>query len=112
NRKFFFNKVGAVLLFVVFWLPQANNALHYFVVEHHFEVLDSNTKQFHHNHKTHDCEQSIYKLPFTYLFDFGYSELTKYVIFSEIETSLYKVFYKSIFFENIQNKGPPVVFHS
>lgn len=99
-----------MLLFVVFGLPQANNALHYFVIEHHLEFFDSDTKQFHKNHKTHDCEQSIYKLPFTELFDFGCSELKKCVIFQEVETPLYKMFYKNIFLENIQNKGPPVVF--
>ena len=87
--------------------PQANNALHYFVVEHHFHEYNPNEKQFHNNHKTHDCEQSIFKVPSFLLLDFGYTELKEFISFFEIEKTLYKVFYKKIFFENITNKGPP-----
>lgn len=94
------------LLLLIFLFPQVNNALHYFVIEHHFHEC-SDEKQFYHNHKTHDCEQSIYKIPNILLFDFGYKELAKTICFYSIEKPLYKVFYKKIFFENITNKGPP-----
>ncbi len=98
--------IGLFLL-VLFVFPQINNALHYFVVEHHFHQYSQNEKQFYHSHKTHDCEQSIFKIPSILLVDFGYKELSRFICFHSIGKSLYKVFYKKIFFENITNKGPP-----
>lgn len=98
--------IGLFLL-VLFVFPQMNNALHYFVVEHHFHKYNPNEKQFHHNDKTHDCEQSIFKILSTLLFDFGYTEFVRNVTFYEVEKPLFILFYKKIFFENVSDRGPP-----
>ncbi|MFA7445788.1 MAG: hypothetical protein WCY89_07555 [Flavobacteriaceae bacterium] len=106
KKLFLWRGSGGFLLFI-FLFPQANNALHYFVIEHHFEVVDSDTKQFHHNHKTHDCEQSIYKIPNTLLFDFGYSELKRIISFLETEKLVFISFYTRNLFKNLSDRGPP-----
>jgi len=93
-----------LLLFV---FPQANNALHYFVVKHHFHQYNANEKQFQHKHKTHDCEQSIFKIPNTLLFDFGYTKPKKFIPFLEIEVPFILIIYKKILFKNLSDRGPP-----
>lgn len=97
----------SLFLLLIFAFPQINNAIHYFVIEHHLQQYNSNEKQFHSSDKTHDCELSIYKTPGTFLFDSGYSELKKIILFFGVEKPLYNIVYKKIYFENISNKGPP-----
>lgn len=107
NKPLLWRGWGGLLLFI-FLFPQMNNALHYFVVEHHFHQYNPNEKQFHHNDKTHDCEQSIFKIPSTLLFDFGYTEFVRNVVFYEVEKPLFILFYTKIFFENVSDRGPPI----
>ncbi len=103
-----------ISLFLLLWFlfPQVNNALHYFVIEHHFDGSVTHKKQFRHHDKTHDCEQSIYKIPHTLLFDFKYAELNKVILFFETNLSGYHIFYTKIFLTNISNKGPPLTWLS
>lgn len=98
---------SSVFLLLLFVFPQINNALHYFVVEHHFHAYNPNEKQFHHTHQTHDCEQSIFKTPSIVLFDLGYTELTKTVLFFKKDTFSFDSFYRITFFENPSDRGPP-----
>src|SRR5690554_3088003 len=98
---------SSIFFILLFAFPQINNALHYFVVEHHFHAYNPNEKQFHHKHQTHDCEQSIFKTPSIILFDLGYTELTKTVsFFREIKFNT-SSFYKKTFYGNQSDRGPP-----
>lgn len=98
---------STVFLLLLFVFPQINNALHYFIVEHHFHRYNTSEKEFHHTHQTHDCEQSIFKIPSIVLFDFGYSELTTTILFCKQNQFSFDSFYRKIFFENLSDRGPP-----
>lgn len=52
----------AAFLLVLFLVPQANNALHYFVLNHDFDVKNSDGVTVSKKHKTHDCDTSIFKI--------------------------------------------------
>ena len=98
---------SSVFLLLLFVFPQVNNALHYFVVEHHFHAYDSNEKQYYHKNQTHDCEQSIFKTPSILLLDLEYTELIKTVLFFKKEKFGLDLFHNIIFFKNPSNRGPP-----
>lgn len=102
-----FHLYSSIFLLLLFVFPQINNALHYFVVEHHFHAYGSTEKQFHHHHQTHDCEQSIYKSPSILLLDLEYTELTKTVLFFKKEKLSLYLLYSIIFFRNQSDRGPP-----
>ena len=106
NKSLLWRGLGGFLLFI-FLFPQVNNALHYFVIEHHFHQYNKYEKQFVHNDKTHDCEQSIFKIPSVLLFDFGYKKSNTIIQFYSIEKPLYNVLYNKNFFENLSDRGPP-----
>lgn len=94
------------LLLLIFLFPQINNALHYFVVKHNYN--HSHTNQLHNNEKTHDCELSIYKMPSVLLFDFGYTEPKKNILFSKVDKPFFISFYTRTFFKILSDRGPPV----
>ncbi|UYW01218.1 hypothetical protein K5I29_12305 [Flavobacterium agricola] len=41
-------------------MPQVNNAVHYFVVAHHFNTKATNKVEVHAQQENHICEQHIY----------------------------------------------------
>ncbi len=98
---------GGFLLFI-FLFPQVNNALHYFVIEHHFHEY-SDEKQFNHNDKNHNCEQSIFKIPNALLFAFDYAEPKRIISFLETEKLVFISFYTKNFFNDLSDRGPPVI---
>lgn len=98
---------SSVFLLLLFVFPQINNALHYFVVEHHFHAYNSNEKQVHHTHQTHDCEQSIFKIPSIVLFDLSCVELITTVLLFKKDTFSSDSYYSMTFFGNPSDRGPP-----
>jgi len=97
----------SLFLLCLFAFPQINNALHYFVVEHHFDNNSSNEKQFSHTHKTHNCQQSIFKTPSILLFHFDYIKQVKTIVFTELTPLIFISIYKKNVFKNLSDRGPP-----
>jgi len=97
----------SLFLLCLFVFPQINNALHYFVIEHHFHPNNSTEKQFNHNPKNHNCEQSIFKIPNILVFYFDYTKQTKRIIFTGLSTLIFISIYKKNVFKNLSDRGPP-----
>jgi len=97
----------SLFLLCLFVFPQVNNALHYFVIEHHFHINNKDEKQFNHNHKTHNCEQSIFKIPNILLFNFGYAQQVKTIVFNKKSILISISFYKKNVFNSLSDRGPP-----
>jgi|GEM_PF-920715 len=97
----------SLFLLGLFVFPQINNALHYFVVEHHFHLNNKDEKQFNHNDKNHNCQQSIFKIPSILLLDFGYTERIKTFFFNQINSLIFISFYKKNVFKILSDRGPP-----
>jgi len=97
----------SLFLLCLFAFPQINNALHYFVIEHHFHPNNSIEKQFNHDHKNHNCEQSIFKISSILLLNFDYTERVKTFVFNQIRILIFISFYKKNVFKNLSDRGPP-----
>jgi len=97
----------SLFLLCLFVFPQVNNALHYFVVEHHFHHNNTNEKQFNHCHKTHNCEQSIFKIPNILLFYFGCVQQIKTIVFNKKIILVSISFYNKNLFNSLSDRGPP-----
>lgn len=52
----------AAILLVLFLVPQANNAVHYFVTSHDFNIKGSD-KTASSGKDKHDCDTSLFKIP-------------------------------------------------
>lgn len=52
-----------IVLLVLFLAPQANNALHYFWLQHHFGKINHNKIYVSKKHEVHNCDTSLFKLP-------------------------------------------------
>jgi len=104
--KVFHSHISLFLL-GLFAFPQVNNALHYFVVEHHFHQSNQDEKQFNHNQKNHNCEQSIFKNPNVLLLDFGYIKQVETNVFTKKNLLFFISFYKKIVYKNLSDRGPP-----
>jgi len=97
----------SLFLLCLFAFPQVNNALHYFVVEHHLDNNNSNEKQFSNTHKTHNCQQSIFKIPSILLFYFGCVPQIKTIVFNKKSILIFISFYKKNVFNSLSDRGPP-----
>lgn len=53
----------AKFLLVLFLVPQVNNALHYFVLDHDFTGKSSDTATVSKKQNKYDCDTSIFKIP-------------------------------------------------
>lgn len=48
------------LLLAIFWIPQVNNSIHYFVVHHHYNNSYSDKTEVHKLSNDHICKQHIF----------------------------------------------------
>jgi len=97
-----------LFLLVLFVFPQINNALHYYIVEHVHHKYEFG-ENIYPNHKKHDCKVSTFKIPSILLFDFGYIVIKTPVFYHNKQYIWNNIFYETLFFENISNRGPPII---